>query len=50
MKGQLANNDRPGDIADLVKGKQFAIIDVFAAWVGSATNNGQLDSESPWKA
>ena len=29
-KGQLANNDRPGDIADLVKGKQFSI-DVFAA-------------------
>ena len=29
-KGQLANNDRPGDIADLVKGKQFSI-DVCAA-------------------
>ena len=29
-KGQLAINNGPGDIADLVKGKQFAI-DVFAA-------------------
>ena len=29
-KGQLAINNGPGDIADLVKGKQF-VIDVFAA-------------------
>ena len=48
-KGQLAINNEPGDIADLVKGKQFAI-GVFAACVGSVTNNGQLDSKSPWKA
>ena len=48
-KGQLAINNGPDDIADLVKGKQFAI-GVFAACVGSVTNNGQLDSKSPWKA
>jgi len=39
-KGQLANNDRPGDAAGRVKGQDFAI-DVFTTRVGSATNNGK---------
>ena len=39
-KGQLTNNDRPGDVAGRVKGQAFAI-DVFTARVGSATNKGK---------
>ena len=39
-KGQLASNDRPGDVAGCVKRKGFAI-DVFISRVGSVTNKGK---------
>eukprot|EP00617_Octactis_speculum_P014582 CAMPEP_0185769842 /NCGR_PEP_ID=MMETSP1174-20130828/56177_1 /TAXON_ID=35687 /ORGANISM="Dictyocha speculum, Strain CCMP1381" /LENGTH=348 /DNA_ID=CAMNT_0028455059 /DNA_START=24 /DNA_END=1073 /DNA_ORIENTATION=- len=39
-KGQLADNNWPGDITGRVKGQEFAI-DVFATRIGSASNRGQ---------
>lgn len=38
-KGQLANNNRTGDVAGCDNGVQFAI-DVFVTRVGSVSNNG----------
>ena len=39
-KSQIANNDRPGDVAGRVKGQGFEIV-VFTTRVGSATNRGK---------
>ena len=39
-KGQLATNNRPGDVAGIDNGKAFAV-DVFITRVGSATNRGK---------
>ena len=39
-KGQLATNNRPGDVAGNDNGKAFAV-DVFITRVGSATNRGK---------
>ena len=39
-KGQLATNNRPGDVAGIDNGKAFAV-DVFVTRVSSATNWGK---------